>query len=41
MVNILQKPTLKINLSNVSVDVKILESQDQFTNEPLDFAVKT
>lgn len=41
MVNILQKPTLKINLSNVSVDVKKLESQDQFANESLDFAIKT
>lgn len=40
MEKILQRPTLKINQKNVSTDIKILESQDQFANESLDFIFK-
>lgn len=40
MEKILQRPTLKINQKNVSPDIKILESWDQFANESLDFIIK-
>lgn len=40
MEKIIQRPALTINQKNVSIDIKILESQGSFANESFDFIIK-